>query len=71
MSNRNPGYLCRTTDGRKCIRRHNDQEPQFEAVKKSFVHWVDDDFHPILNEDGKEKTGLIDTNKLHVMGCVD
>jgi hypothetical protein len=67
---KNSGYLCQIDTGGKAVARHSEQEKQFKELKKYFIHYLTDDFHPVL-VDGKEKTGLIDSSRLKVIGMYD
>lgn len=67
---KNSGYLCQIDTGGKEVARHNEQRPEFKAVKKNLVHFLTDDYHPVL-VDGVEKVGLIDTSRLKVIGMYD
>lgn len=67
----NPGLLCKIDGGGKAIAYHKEQEKQFAELKKHFIHYLDEDMHPILDENGKPKTGLIASSKLKLMGYVD
>lgn len=67
---KNSGYICQIDTGGKCVRKHSEQEKQFIDLKKSFVHFMTDDYHPVI-VDGKEKTGLIDTSRLSTIGMYD
>jgi len=67
---KNSGYICQIDTGGKCVRRHKEQEKAFADLKKSFVHYLTDDYEPVM-VDGKEKTGLIDTARLKVIGMYD
>lgn len=66
-----PGYLIQILDGGKAIARHAQQEPQFQALKKMFIEYLDEDFAPILNPDKTPKTGLKSVDKLKIIGYVD
>jgi len=67
---KNSGYICQIDTGGKCVAKHREQEPQFKELKKHFVHYMTDDYHPVI-VDGKEKTGLIDSSRLKVIGMYD
>ena len=65
-----PGYVCKIDTGGYAIRIHSEQEKEFTEIKKSFIHYLDDDYMPVI-VDGKEKTGLIDTTRLKTIGMYD
>lgn len=65
-----PGYLVSIDTGGFGLVRHAEQEQQFRDVRKSFMHYLDEDFHQIL-VDGKPKTGLIATYRLKIIGYAD
>lgn len=67
---KNSGYLCKIDTGDMAVARHKEQEKAFAEAKKHFVHYLDDDYRPII-VDGKEKTGLIDSSRLKVIGMYD
>lgn len=67
---KNSGYLCSIDTGGKAVARHREQEQQFRDAKKLFIHYLTDDYHPVMT-DGKEKTGLIDASRLKVIGMYD
>jgi hypothetical protein len=67
---KNSGYLCQIDTGGKCVAKHKEQEKEFAEKKKHFVHYMTDDFHPVM-VDGKEKSGLIDSSRLKVIGMFD
>lgn len=67
---KNSGYLCQIDTGGKAVARHKEQEKEFAAAKKHFVHYLNDDYRPVM-VDGKEKTGLIDSERLKVIGMYD
>lgn len=71
MARGNPGLLLSIEGGGKAIAYHKEQEPQFKELKKHFIHYLDDDMHPVLGEDGKPKSGLKDNDKLKIIGYVD
>lgn len=67
---KNSGFLCEIQGGGKAIVRHSEQRKEFADLKKRFIHYLDDEFNPIM-ENGKEKTGLKDIDKLKMIGYVD
>lgn len=67
---KNSGYLCKIDTGGMCIRKHREQEPEFQSKGKSFVHFINADFTPTV-ENGVEKSGLIDTTRLSTIGMFD
>jgi len=50
----NPGQILQLSDGRKCI-MHNKQ-PLLQEKGKVVLHLIDDNFSPINDETGKQKT---------------
>lgn len=54
----------------KAIAYHSEQEEQFKALNKFFIHFLTDSFEPIL-VDGKPKKGLISEDKLTLIGFTD
>lgn len=67
---KNSGYICQIDTGGKCVRKHSEQEKEFATLKKSFIHYLTEDYHPLI-VDGKEKTGLIATSRLKIIGMYD
>lgn len=67
---KNSGYLCQIDTGGKCVAKHREQEKQFAELKKHYVHYLNEDFSPVILN-GKEKTGLIDSSRLKVIGMFD
>lgn len=67
---RNPGFVVEIEGGGKGLLYHKEQTPEFKALKKHFIHFITDDYHPII-ENGKEKTGLKDDAKLKIIGYLD
>lgn len=67
---KNSGYVFQIDTGGKCVAKYSEQYPQFKELKKHFVHFMTDDYHPVI-VDGKEKTGLIDSARLKVIGMYD
>lgn len=67
---RTSGYLVKTDKGELAIARHREQEPKFKAINKMYIRYLDNNFRPQI-VDGKERTGLIDINKLTVVGMSD
>lgn len=68
--NKNSGYLCQIDTGGKAVARHSEQRKEFSDIKKHFIHYLTDDFHPVI-ENNIEKTGLIDSSRLKVIGMYD
>lgn len=68
---KNPEYLCSIEGGGKCIAYHKEQTPEFKNLKKHFVHFMTDDMHPVIGDDGKPKTGLKSSDKLRIIGYTD
>jgi hypothetical protein len=67
---KNSGYVCQIDTGGMAIARHNEQEPKFREAGKCFIHYIGEDYAPVM-VDGKEKTGLIDSKRLKVIGMYD
>lgn len=67
---KNSGYVCSIDTGGKAIAKHREQEQAFRDAKKVFIHYMDDEYQPIMVE-GKEKTGLMDSARLKVIGMFD
>ena len=65
-----PGYLVKIDTGGVGIIRHAEQEKAFRDQGKSLIRYLQEDYNPVM-VDGKEKTGLIDTSRLKVIGMVD
>lgn len=68
---KNPGYLLQIDGGGKAASYHGEQRPEFEAIGKVLIHYLDEQFLPILNADGKPKTGLKAKEKLLMIGYTD
>lgn len=68
---RKPGYMFSVDTGGKAIGYHYEQNTAFMALNKVFVHFLNDDFTPVLDEQGKPKTGLKSVDKLTVIGFTD
>lgn len=67
MARGNPGIILQIEGGGKAIAYHKEQETAFKELKKHYIHYMTDDYHPIV-EDGKEKVGLKDSSKLKIIG---
>ena len=67
---KNSGYLCQIDTGGKAVARHSEQRKEFADLKKHYIHYLDDEFYPVI-VDGKEKVGLIDSKRLKVIGMYD
>lgn len=65
-----PGILVAIEGGGKAIAYHHEQEQAFKDLKKHFIHYIDDDYKPIM-ENGKPKTGLKASSKLRLLGYTD
>ncbi len=65
------GYLWEIEGGGKAASYHKEQRTQFEAVGKIFIHYLDTNLEPILNERGEPKTGLKAKEKLFLIGYTD
>lgn len=70
MSRGKPGWVCQIKGAGKALVFHKEQEPEFKSIKKFYIHYMDDDYSPII-EDGKEKTGLVAADKLNIIGYLD
>ncbi len=68
---KNSGLMLQIEGGGKAIAYHREQEPQFKELKKHFIHYLNDDFTPVLDDAGKEKTGLKASDKLKIIGYTD
>lgn len=64
------GIICQVDTGGKIIAYYHEQETAFKEAKKHFVHFMTDEYQPII-VDGKEKSGLIDSKRLTVIGYTD
>lgn len=67
----NPGYLFEVKGGGKAIAYHNEQTNVFMALNKVYIHLITDDFTPILDENGKQKSVLKDKTLLKHIGFLD
>lgn len=67
---KNPGLILEIEGGGKALAYHAEQEQAFKDAKKRYIHYMTDDYHPVM-EDGKEKAGLKDISKLKVIGYTD
>lgn len=67
---RNPGFICEIDTGGKALLYHKEQEKAFIDAKKRYVHFLTDDYQPVM-VDGKEKKGLIDQSRLKAIGMID
>lgn len=67
----NPGIICSIDTGGICISFNKEQEPQFAALKKHYVHFMNDDYTPVKGDNGFNKKGLIDSSRLKLIGHVD
>lgn len=66
----NPGLLLEIEGGGKAISYHKEQLKEFVDLKKQFIHYIDDNYQPIMIN-GKPKTGLKANDKLKVIGRID
>jgi len=71
MGNNKSGVLYQIKDGGKAISYNCEQEHQFVDLNKRYVHFLNDDFTELLNEDGKQKSGLKSLDKLTLIGYTD
>jgi hypothetical protein len=68
---RNPGTLV-SFEGGKGIIYNKEQKPEFEKLKKRLVHFINEDFTPLIDTDtGKQKTALKSIELLKPFGKVD
>lgn len=58
MSSRNSGRIIQMADGRKAVFRY--QQPLLMEKGKVVLYLIDDEFRPIVGEDQKQKTILMD-----------
>lgn len=65
------GFMCKVDTGGKAIAYHNEQRPEFADIKKHYVHFMNDDFTPIIGDNGFPKKGLISTTRLSLIGYTD
>lgn len=72
---KNSGFIVEFTrpDGTvgTAIMRHSEQIPQFTSQGIAFLRLVDDQYRPVLGQDGKEKTTVKRLNELRRIGFVD
>ena len=66
-----PGFYWKVEGGGKAISYNAEQRPEFEKLRKYFIHYLDDKYQPVLDDQGKEKTGLKAGDKLTLIGYVD
>lgn len=67
---RNPGVILQIEGGGKAIAYHKEQEQAFKDLKKHYIHYMTEDYHPVM-VDGKPKSGLMDDSKLKIIGYSD
>lgn len=67
---KNSGIMVRIGSGGKAIAYHREQEKAFALAKKHYIHYMTDDFHPLL-VDGKPRVGLHNSNDLFIIGYCD
>lgn len=66
-----PGYVFAIEGGGKAIALHHEQNEQFKALRKYYCHFMNDDYTPVLGEDGLPKKGLKAAEKLKLIGYTD
>lgn len=67
---KNAGFMLTIEGGGKAIAYHREQEPEFIPLDKVYIHYLGEDFKPIII-DGKPKKGLITRSKLTLIGYTD
>jgi hypothetical protein len=65
------GYLFSIEGGGKACAYHKEQLKEFADKGKFLIHYLDDNWMPILNKDGKPKTALKAKEKLFLIGYRD